>query len=233
MKKIATFFISIMLGLTSLIAQTIVFGTVTDIDGNVYKTTVIGKYVWMSENLKTTSYNNGTKIPKVSESNAWPGLDSAAYCWYNDNESNAVTYGALYNWFAVNTGILCPVTWRVPSDEEWKYLEGYADSLYGVGNLVWDKSGLRGYNAGKRLKATWGWRLGGSGTDDFGFSALPAGERLNSFNNTLNSSGFFWSSTGDGQSNAWYRCMIYSFDYVSRDIHPRRMGFSVRCIRDK
>jgi uncharacterized protein (TIGR02145 family) len=233
MKKIAVFSTSFLISISSLIAQTIEHGTVTDIDGNVYQTIAIGKYVWMAENLKTTSYNNGTKIPNVTGNSAWSDLSSGAFCWYNDNISNAETFGALYNWYVVNTGILCPDSWRVPTDKEWKYLEGYVDTLYGIDNSVWDKSGLRGQNAGKRLKATWGWRLDGNGTDDFGFSALPAGERLNSFNNTLNSSGFLWTSTEDNESSAWYRCMIYSFDYVSRDSHPKKMGFSVRCLKDK
>jgi uncharacterized protein (TIGR02145 family) len=207
--------------------------TVRDIDGNVYRTVAIGNYKWMAQNLKTTRYNNGTILPNVAGNSAWSVLSCGAYCWYNDNESNANTYGALYNWYAVKTGNLCPYGFRVPTDAEWKYLEGYVDSLNGVDNPVWDKSGLRGHNAGKRLKASSGWRSGGNGTDDFGFSALPAGERLTGFNNTLGSSGFWWSSTEDTLSSAWYRCMIYSFDYVSRDTHPVKMGFSVRCIRDK
>jgi uncharacterized protein (TIGR02145 family) len=206
--------------------------TVKDIDGNVYKTIVIGNYKWIAENLKTTTYNNGTAIPLVTGNSAWSSLSSGAYCWYNDNDSNADTYGALYNWYAVKTGNLCPDGWRVPSDKEWKFLEGYVDSLYGVDDPVWDRSGLRGYNAGKHLKATSGWRLSGNGTNDFGFSALPAGERLTGFNNTVGSSGFWWSCTEDTLSSAWYRCIIYSFEEVYRDRHPKRMGFSVRCIKD-
>jgi uncharacterized protein (TIGR02145 family) len=208
--------------ISSIYAQQIERGIVSDNDNNLYKTVVIGKYIWMAENLKTTRFNNGTEIPLVAGNSHWSDLSSAAYCWYDDDKSNSITYGALYNWYAVNTGKLCPSGWRVPSDEEWKYLEGYLDTLYGVGNLVWDKSGLRGHNAGKRLKASWGWRLGGNGTDEFGFSALPGGERLTGFNNTKGSSGFWWSSTEDGLSDAWYRCMIYSLEEVSRDRHPKR-----------
>jgi uncharacterized protein (TIGR02145 family) len=213
--------------------QTIEGGTVTDIDKNVYKTAVIGKYVWMAENLKTTTLNNGTKIPNITGNSNWAGLSTGAYCWYNDNKTNADTYGALYNWYIVNTGILCPIGWRVPSDNEWKYLEGYVDSIHGVGDSVWNNSGLRGIDAGKRLKAISGWRLGGNGSDDFSFSALPGGERLNSFNNTGGSSGFWWSSNENGASSAWYRCITYSFEEVARDIHPKKMGFSVRCLKDK
>jgi uncharacterized protein (TIGR02145 family) len=225
----------IIMGLVLICAsccKKVYVNNVKDIDGNIYKTVAIGNYRWMAENLKTTIYNNGIEIPKVTGNSAWSGLSSGAYCWYNDNGSNAGHYGALYNWYAVNTGNLCPNGWRVPSDEEWKYLEGYADSMYRVGDPVWDTSGLRGYDAGKRLKAASGWRSDGNGTDIFGFRALPGGEHLNSFNNTLGSSGFWWSSTEAGASSAWYRSMIYAFDYVSRDSHPKKMGFSVRCLRD-
>jgi uncharacterized protein (TIGR02145 family) len=204
--------------------------TVKDIDGNVYKTVVIGKYKWMEENLKTTTYNNGTEIPNVTEQSVWLRLSNGAYGWYNNNESYADTFGLLYNWYAVNTGKLCPDGWRVPSDEEWKYLEGFVDTKYGIGNSVWDKSGLRGHDAGQRLKATSGWRTGVTGTNDFGFSALPGGEHLTRFY-AGGSSGFWWTSTEASASSAWYRNLIYSFEYVARDTHPKRMGFSIRCLK--
>jgi uncharacterized protein (TIGR02145 family) len=219
--------------ISSIYAQQIKKGIVTDIDSNVYKTVSIGKYIWMAENLKTTRYNDGIGIPVVEGSLNWSRLTSAGLSWYDDDKTNSTTYGALYNWYAVNTDKLCPAGWRIPSDEEWKVLEGYVDSLYRIGDHVWDKPGLRGHDAGKRLKAKSGWRFAGNGTDDFGFSALPGGERLTSFNNTKGSSGFWWSSTEDGSANAWYRCMIYSFDEISRDTHPKKMGFSVRCLKNK
>jgi uncharacterized protein (TIGR02145 family) len=216
----------------NLFSQQNYSGTVTDISANVYPTIIIGKYIWIAENLKTNKFNDGTEISKIEGNTLWSGLDFPAYCWYNDNPNNSIPFGALYNWFAINSGKLCPIGWRVPSDLEWKYLEGYSDSLYKVGNPIWDKSGLRGINAGKKLKSRSGWRFGGNGTNNFGFSALPGGERLMGFHNTISSSGFWWTSTEADSSNAWYRCIIYSLDEISRDIHPKRMGFSVRCIKD-
>jgi len=208
-------------------------GILTDIDHNIYHTVHLGKYIWIAENLKTTRYNNGTQIQFVEGNSKWPTITTPAFCWYDDDQNNSYTYGALYNWYAVNSGNLCPTGWRVPSDDEWKYLEGYTDSLYKINDPVWNKSGIRGYNAGKRLKAKSGWRLNYRGTDEFGFSALPGGERLNSFNNTKTSSGFWWTSSEADSDNAWYRCMIYSLNEISRDIHPKRMGFSVRCIKNE
>jgi uncharacterized protein (TIGR02145 family) len=206
--------------------------TVKDIDGNVYKTVVIGNYKWMAENLKTTTYNNGIKIPNVKDQSIWIRLDTGAYNWYNNNQNYADTFGLLYNWHAVSTGKLCPDGWRVPSDEEWKNLEGNVDTRYGVGDPVWDKPGLRGEDAGQRLRTKTGWRKGITGTDNFGFAALPGGEHLSRFY-AGGSSGFFWSSTEASYSSSWYRSLIYSFEYVARDSHPKRMGFSIRCITDK
>ena len=107
------------------------------------------------------------------------------------------------------------------------------ESGVAIGDPIWDESRLRGYNAGIRLKAKSGWKLSGNGTDEFGFSALPGGERLTSFNNSKGSCGFWWTCTEFEQSSAWYRCIIYSLSEMSRGPHPKRMGFSVRCLKDK
>jgi Fibrobacter succinogenes major domain (Fib_succ_major) len=83
--------------------------SVKDIDGNVYKAVTIGTQVWMAGNLKTTKYNDGTAIPLVKEDKTWETLNTPAYCWYkNDAVINKNIYGALYNWYTVNTNKLCP-----------------------------------------------------------------------------------------------------------------------------
>lgn len=206
--------------------------SLTDIEGHVYRTVIIGKYEWMAENLKTTKYNDGEKIPNIVSNSIWKSLNSGAFTWYYNDINNADTFGILYNWYAVNTGKLCPCGWHVPSDEEWKYLEGYVDMKYGIGNPIWDNEGLRGYNAGLRLKTISGWRVGINGTDNFGFSGIPGGEYLSKFIGK-GSSGFWWTSTENDSSTAWYRNLTYSFAEVSRNYHPKKIGFSVRCIRKK
>jgi uncharacterized protein (TIGR02145 family) len=236
MKTLKSFLIIAMTlhGMSPIKAQTPGRETVTDIDGNVYRTVIIGNFLWMAENLKTTSCNDGTKIPNVADSIAWTGLTSGAYCWYRNDESNAKTYGALYNWYAVNTGRLCPRGWRVPTDKEWKDLEGNADTRFSQGDPAWDKKGGRGQDAGRRLKAASGWSSGGSGTDNVGFSALPGGERCSSGRFFVaGRSGFWWSCSANNDADAWYRNMIYGLDDIFRNIHPKWMGFSVRCLRDK
>ena len=152
----------------------------------IYPLIIIGLIFILTRYCKRVDSNtvkdiDGTDIPNVTEQSAWLRLSIGAYCWYNNNENYADTFGLLYNWYAVNTGNLCPDGWRVPKDEEWKYLEGYVDTKYGIGDPVWDKSGLRGYDAGQRLKTTSGWRSGVNGTDIFCFSAIPGGEHLSRF----------------------------------------------------
>jgi len=100
--------------------------TVTDADGNTYNTVTIGTQVWMKENLKTTKYADGTAVANVTDNTAWTTA-GAAYAWYDNNISNKATYGALYNWYAVDPASngnknLCPTGWHVPSDAEWTSL---------------------------------------------------------------------------------------------------------------
>ena len=110
-------------GLSNVVTAT---PNVVDIDGNVYHTVTIGTQVWMVENLKTTKYNDGTAIPLVTDNTAWGALTTPGYCWYNnDSATYKNTYGALYNWYAVNTGKLAPTGWHVPTDSEWTVLTTY------------------------------------------------------------------------------------------------------------
>ena len=101
-----------------------VSGNVTDIEGNVYNVVTIGTQVWMAENLKTTRFNDNSSIPQVTVTADWIVLTTPAYCWMlNDEVTYKDLYGALYNWFAVNSGKLCPTGWHVPSDAEFMTLE--------------------------------------------------------------------------------------------------------------
>lgn len=97
-------------------------GLVTDADGNSYTSVTIGAQVWMVENLQTTKYNDGTAIPLVE---TWNYPIKPGYCWYNKDIANKGSYGALYNWYAVNTGKLAPTGWHVPTDADWTTLENY------------------------------------------------------------------------------------------------------------
>jgi uncharacterized protein (TIGR02145 family) len=98
--------------------------TVTDIDGNVYNTITIGAQVWMQENLKTSKYRNGDPITTSLDSNAWSAATSGGYAIYNDDPTNNIINGKLYNFYAVeDIRGLCPAGWHVPNDAEWTNLE--------------------------------------------------------------------------------------------------------------
>jgi len=197
--------------------------TVTDIDGNVYNTVTIGTQVWMAENLKTTKYNDNTSIPLVTDNTAWAALTTSGYCWYNNDAATyKATYGALYNWHTVNTGKLCPTGWHVPTDAEWTTLTTY---LGGEGV------------AGGKLKETGTahWISPNTGaTNETGFTALPGGFRdYNGPCYYIGSYGLWWSSTEySTTSSAWRRTMHYDNTSVLRDYFDKRLGFSVRCVRD-
>jgi len=202
--------------------------TVTDIDGNVYRTVTIGNQVWMAENLKVTKYRDGTDIPNVTGNSTWANLSTGAYCYYNNDNGNADTYGALYNWYAVNGDTdgngtkdkeIAPEGWHVPTTAEWQELVTYLG-----GSSV----------AGNKLKSTSGWSSG-NGTDEVEFTVFPGGYRLY---NTGNFSGIgnyaaFWTST---EYNTYFTAYYYMLYYNSDAIDPystdERFGVSVRCVQD-
>lgn len=139
-------------------------GTVTDVDGNVYQTIGIGSQFWIAENLKTTKYNDGTSIPLVTDNRDWSLLFTPAYCWYNNDEiNNKITYGALYNWYTLNTGKLCPSGWHVPNNTEWAVLASYLGGPEVAGGKM-------------KVPGTDYWNSPNTGaTNSSGFSAFPGG----------------------------------------------------------
>ena len=206
---------------------------VTDIDGNVYQTVLIGDQCWMMENLKVTHYRNGDPIPNVTDNTQWYGLTTGAYCDYNNAPGNVATYGRLYNWYAVvDSRNIAPEGWHVPSDAELKQLEMYL----GMSQAEADATGWRGTDEGGKLKeaGTTHWLAPNTGaTNESGFSALPGGYR--STNGTFYSMGIyatFWSSTEGSSYSAWYRYLNCDYSQVARGFSSKRYGFSVRCVRD-
>jgi len=208
--------------------------TVTDIDGNVYHKVKIGTQTWMVENLKTTRYRNGTPIENQTDNSNWGINIIGAYAWYENDIKWKDKYGALYNWYAVNNAnALCPTGWHVPSDEEWKILEGAVDSEYGVGDPKWDDTGYRGFDVGKNLKSTSGWNNNGNGTDLYGFSALSGGSRYYAGGfYSLGNYGYWWSSDEASTGGAWGRVLGYSGGQSYRGGYDNDYDFSVRCLRD-
>lgn len=207
----------VCIGLTGLRAQ-----TVTDADSNAYMTITIGKQVWMAENLKTTRLNDGKMIPLVTDEKAWKGLQTPGYCWYNNDTGNKDIYGALYNWYAVNTGKLCPKGWHVPSQTDWTDLVIFL----GNENLAGVKLKEAGTTHWKNVLII--------STNDYDFSALPGGTRLYSgyFPTFGGSYAVWWSSTPFSEFHAWNRGLHDSSSRFWKGHDDVHSGFSVRCLKD-
>ena len=204
---------------------------VTDIQGNVYKTVLIGSQVWMAENLKTTKYVNDTDIPNVTGGAAWAALATPAYCWYNNDEAaNKPLYGALYNWYTVNTGNLCPTGWHVPTDAEFKTME----ITLGMSQAQADAFGNRGTDQGAQMKNTTGWATGENGTNTSGFSALPGGFRYYLDGSFLNmgSLTYWWSASENSATDAYQRRLDGNLSTVYRERTIKAAGKYIRCIKD-
>lgn len=203
---------------------------VIDADGNVYKTVTIGTQVWFAENLKTTKFSDGALIPLVTGNTAWSNLITPGFCWYNNNENTYKnTYGALYNWYAVNTKKLCPTGWHVPTDDEWTILTNYLGGLAVAGGKL-KESGTIHWNSPNT-----------SATNTYGFTALPGGFRITDGTfNSIGTSGYWWSSSEDiwtsnfnyAITSAYYLYMYYSSSDAYGTHGSMRSGFSVRCLRN-
>lgn len=202
-------------------------------DGQTYKTVKVGNQIWMAENLNATQLNDGTSIsliPAVSDLSFWVNLSTPGYYWYNNDPAYKYTYGALYNWFTVNTGRLCPDGWHVPSDREWTELTDYLGGEGVAGNKL-------------RETGTIHWENNNSGANnESGFNALPGGFRKadGSFEG-IGFVGGWWSSTEYGirtSSNGyrtlgiWYRLVGTGISSVFRSDNLRQCGYSIRCVRD-
>ena len=195
-------------------------GILTDIDGNKYRTVTIGTQCWMVENLKTTRYRNGTAIPNVTDNTAWSNLTTGAFAYYNNDASNNATYGKLYNWYAVNSGLLAPTGWHIPSDAEIQALIDYLG-----GNSV----------AGGKMKSTSSlWHAPNTGaTNSSGFSGLAAGIRGgNGIFNNIGDDCSLWTSTEVNSDAAYYRNLGFDNEQAYRNYPLKKQGFSIRCIKD-
>ncbi|MEN8225352.1 MAG: FISUMP domain-containing protein [Bacteroidota bacterium] len=200
-------------------------------EGEYYATVLIGNQCWLKRNL-----NVGTMITGNLEMTDNNIIEK--YC-YGNIPDNCATYGGLYQWdemmqYTTSQGAqgICPPDWHLPTDEEWKQLEGTVDSQYGYPDPEWDNAFWRGYDAGERLKSGIGWYNYGNGSNLYGFLGLPGGYRnTNGTFFTLTSSGNFWSSSVEG-ANAWIRALSYEYSGVSRSAYNHTYGYSVRCLRD-
>ncbi|HRW62201.1 MAG TPA: FISUMP domain-containing protein [Bacteroidales bacterium] len=160
-------------------------GTVTDIDGNIYKTIKIGNQEWMAENLKVIRFQNGDPIYQAKSEDDWYNYGSGpVWCIYENNDEYGKKYGRIYNWAAVTDSRgLAPEGWRIPNDADWDALADF----------------LGGFKiAGIKLKSTTDWNDYRGGTNESGFNGLPGGRKA--INNTfydMGNAAYFYSSSND------------------------------------
>ena len=221
--------------------------TVTDVDGNVYNTKLIGSsQCWTTTNLKVTKYNDGSVIPDLTGSTSNPWATSGARTEYvlTGVTGYVGTFGYLYNWYAVNDlRKLCPAGWHVPTDAEWTIMIQTLDPMQLVNSTnVSYFTGVQSATAGTVMKSDvtnssvgsgLGWNPGSPGTNTSGFSVLPGGYRyIDGSFYFISNSAFFWSATEYDDNNAWFRSLFYFNGSVYRLFNGKSFGASVRCLRD-
>ena len=208
------------------------YGSMTDPrDGQIYKTVKIGDHVWMAENL---NYADSVKIPS---------LKGKSWC-YDNKAKNCAVAGRLYTWAAAIDSVklatdadnpqdcgsgkectlpdtvqgICPPGWHLPEKKEWDTL------LTKVGGEA---------TALKVLKSQTGWFHDGNGSDDVGFSALPAGDRINNGNFfDIGKLAGFWSASETDYNYANALDLGYCSNYAALGYYNKSFGFSVRCLKD-
>jgi uncharacterized protein (TIGR02145 family) len=206
---------------------------VYDLDSNKYTVLKIGKQYWFKENLRTGKYNDTTSIATGLSDAEWKQTKQGAYAIYENNVSNNILYGKLYNGYAVRTGKLCPKGWRVATDKDWKELELFL----GVPAVELERTGERG-NIADKLKAAGNWKASAfTATNSSGLAIEPAGARLdNGEYSTLNQYGNFWTSTvyddRYGLLYLWNHHTHYNTNAIGRIYTLANNGYSCRCIKE-
>ena len=195
---------------------------IADIDGNIYNSLIIGTQTWMIENLKTTKFNDDTVIPNVTNGTDWNILTTPGYCWYNNEEEPFKNlYGALYNWYTVNSSKLCPIGWHTPTNTEWTTLTNYLGGASVAGGKM------------KEIGETH-WQSPNTGaTNESGFTALPGGHRGDSGAFGITGSySLFWSSTESDMNHALLPTVTSTSINVAINNFDKKSGLSVRCLKD-
>jgi len=226
--------------------------TVPDIDGNIYNTVSIGAQCWTKENLRVSSYNDGTLIPIVTS--GWGVLTTGRRSWFdNDSTNNEIPYGNLYNWYAAKgivtsggtpdpTKNICPAGWHVPTDSDWNKLVKFLDSSADTSST----SLVQSTTAGSKMKSTIystdynaNWYDDSGTTNSSGFSALPGGYRFGDSFGNKRFHAYFWSATeiANDLTSAWFRYLYYYDVGVGRgnsnDVSDvKSVGASIRCLKD-
>jgi uncharacterized protein (TIGR02145 family) len=204
---------------------------IKDIDGNVYKTVIIGKQQWMAENLKVSRYNDGTVIPNVKDSLDWIKLSKGAWCYMKNDSSYNELYGKLYNWYVVGQKTIdnknvCPIGWHVPTSTEWNELIEYLGGQMVAGGKIREIGLVHWLEP--FLKDT-------KSTNTSLFTALPSG-RSSVVDNIrfdgISKYAVWWTSSEKNKDFSSYIGLDYFIDILSPEENRKQTGNSIRCIKD-
>jgi len=210
-------------------------GQVVDIDENIYNTVVIGKQVWLKENMKVTRYNNGDPIQLVTDTIAWTSLTTPAYCNYANNENIAQEFGRLYNFYTIiDNRKLCPSGWHVPNDAEWDTLSVFLGGTIVAGGKL-KEPGTKYWNSPNVMSIdTTNGDFSEIPVDESGFSALPAGRQYHDTYAFLGEYTQMWSTTQCEYDTdlVWCRYLSFSLPHFKRFTYKKHYGLSVRCVKD-
>jgi len=213
-------------------------GILTDVEGNEYELISIGDQIWTSENLRTTKYNDGANIPIVSDSLQWVNLTTGAMCYYDNNfDDNSSVNGALYNFFVIETDMLCPDGYHVPTSQEWTVMENYL-----INNGYNYDGSISGNKIAKSLASAEGWledgEIGNVGNNQIGnnsteFNAYPAGIRSGTAAFlSIDANACFWTSTSINSTYCYNKDIFHTSPEVFLNENLKSEGFSVRCVND-
>jgi uncharacterized protein (TIGR02145 family) len=200
---------------------------VTDIDGNKYKTTIIGTQEWMAENLKTTKYSDGTAVPNVTNQTGWLYTETGAWCNKNNSDSLGIIYGKLYNWYAVSPTTngnknVCPTGWHVPTQSEWNKLGDYLGG--------WKVAGGKMKSADTTI-----WNIPNVGaTNTSLFNGLPGGSTFGGPLYEIGVKGNWWSSSSasdNGQNIISFYLRVNEAS-LQTSTNTKNIGYSIRCVKD-
>lgn len=192
-----------------------------DGDGYSYPVVFIGTQAWMGEHLKTTKYNDGTKIYNSTAGAEWKVLTGPAYSWYRNDSTTFCEYGAYYNWYAATTSKISPVGWRVPSNADWTKLIDYLGGKTIAGGFV------------KEIGTTHWLTPNLDANNITGFTAMPSGHRTNTgaFNEMAHFTRF-WTTDQISDANGYDVIITYLNASFNLQSWQKTFGFTIRCVKD-
>ncbi len=215
-------------GLEGIHNEEVSYGSVTDFDGNVYKTIIVSGMEWMAENLNVGHFQNGSLIGIVEDNSSWnTPVQSPFSCYYQNQIANACPYGRIYNFYAVTDSRgLCPVGWHVPDNYEWQQLHNALGGTSVAGGAMKTEGTVEASNGIWYAPNT-------LATNSSGFSAVPGGYRSQFGVFTQKGySAYYWADQSAGGNDGWFQQLNYNQASATGNIFDGRFGASVRCMRD-